>query len=299
MQLIIPPLTLFRPDETLDLDAFQKHCDFLARRGVDALFVTGTTGEFPLLREKERIELFRAALEAAGSRTRIIAHVGAASTVATRRLALEAKWMGVHAVAAVTPYYFGYQQPHLIQHYAALLEVLEGLPLYAYTIPQRAGNDLDPTSLATLAGKGLAGIKDSSADMNKIVNYLRAAPALEIFVGADSLALAVARSGVSGIVTGPGMVMPELFRAMLDAEAAGDRERAEALHRLAWAVSDILGGGARIHWMRAGMAWRGLPPGNSRSPLPRLSTTEERQIAERLEVLLPSIESAGVRLLPL
>ena len=298
MQLIIPPLTTFRSDETLDLDAFQAHCDFLAHRGADALFVTGTTGEFPLLSERERIELYRAAIEAAGGRARIIAHVGAASTAETVRLALAARRLGVHAVAAVTPYYFSYDQHGLIQHYRTLLEAAEGFPVYAYTIPQRAGNDLTPTALATLAASGLAGIKDSSADMNKILAYLRAAPAIEVFVGADAMALAVARAGATGIVTGPGMVVPELFRAALDAQAAGDHRRAETLHQLAWAVSDALGSGAHIHLMRAGMAWRGLTAGVSRRPLPPLSREEARRIAAALDTLRPAIEDAGVRLLP-
>lgn len=297
-QLIIPPITPLRADESLDLEAFAQHSAFLVERGAHALFVAGTTGESALLGEAERKELARVAVEAVGPRGRVIVHVGGTSSAETRRLALHARAVGAHAVAAVTPYYFAYTQEQLIQHYLELLEALEGFPLYAYTIPQRAGNDLTPASLARLAGLGIAGIKDSSGDLNKIMAYLRAAPGLEVYAGADVLALALSRVGGHGIVSGPSMVMPELFRAMLDADAGGDFQRANALHRLAWAVSDAVGAGARIDWMRAGMEWRGLRAGPSRKPLPTIAPEERPVLEQNLEQLAAQVEALGVRLKP-
>lgn len=295
LSLIIPPLTPFRTEAELDLEAFAKHCAFLVARGAEALFVAGTTGEFPLLSLEERKRLAQVAVEAAGA-SKVIVHVGVASTRATLELALQARALGARAVAAVTPYYFALAQAELVGHYRALLEALEGFPLYAYTIPQHAGNDLEPASLAALAEDGLVGIKDSSGDLGKMLAYLRAAPSLEVYAGADALVLALARVGGRGMVSGPAMVMPELFRAMLDAEASGEHRRAEELHRLAWDLSEAVGNGVRLDWLRAALAWRGLPSGTSRRPLPLITPEQKRGLEQRLESLAQRAEALGVRL---
>lgn len=295
-QLIVPPVTPTTPAAEPDLDAFASHCTFLVGAGAHALLVNGTTGESVLFSEAERRSLAEIAIQAVGRSGRVFVQAGAASTAETVRLAVHARDSGADAVVAVTPYYFAYGQEQLVEHYATILEALEGFPLYAYTIPQRAANDLTPESLGRLKDLGVVGIKDSSADLNKVMAYLRAAPGLEVFAGADILALALSRVGGHGIVSGPSMVMPELFRAMLDADAAGDTARADELHCLAWALSDAVGGGARIDWMRAGMEWRGLHSGASRKPLPAITSEDREALERRLERLSALVEAAGIEL---
>ncbi|HWG85380.1 MAG TPA: dihydrodipicolinate synthase family protein, partial [Deinococcales bacterium] len=153
-------------------------------------------------------------------------------------------------------------------------------------------------TLARLAEMGVVGIKDSSGDLNKIMAYMRAAPGLEVFAGADVLALALSRVGGHGIVSGPSMVMPELTRAMLDAEGAGERERAEELHRIFWAVGDAIGGGGRIDLMRVGAEWRGVPVGHSRSALPGNDPADRERVYAQLDRLAEQAAAAGVTLQP-
>jgi 4-hydroxy-tetrahydrodipicolinate synthase len=297
-QLIIPPVTPFTEAGQPALNWFADYCAFLAERGAHALFVNGTTGEFPLLNESERRALAEASTEGAGTKAEIFVHVGAASTAEAVRLTLHAREIGAHAVAAVTPYYFAYTQDQILNYYRALVEAAEGFPVYAYTIPQRAGNDITPATYARLAGIGVVGIKDSSGDLNKIMAYLRAAPGTKVFAGADVLALALARIGGHGIVSGPSMMMPELSRAMLEAEGAGDSVLAERLHAIFWEAGDAVGGGGRIDLMRIGMEWRGVQVGPSRSALPGNDPEDRRRVYAALDALAAKAAAAGVELKP-
>ena len=61
-------------------------------------------------------------------------------------------------------------------------------------------------------------LQSGQRDLNKIMAYLRAAPGAKVFAGADVLALALARIGGHGIVSGPSMMMPELSRSLVHQE---------------------------------------------------------------------------------
>jgi len=58
-------VTPFNEDGSVDYDAFQRLVVFLCENGSDGVVVAGTTGESPTLSDGERLDLLRAALEAA------------------------------------------------------------------------------------------------------------------------------------------------------------------------------------------------------------------------------------------
>ena len=67
--------TPFDDDEELDLPAVAVLAKHLVGAGCNALFVGGTTGEFPALTNEERVQLIESSAEAVGPE-RIMAHVG-------------------------------------------------------------------------------------------------------------------------------------------------------------------------------------------------------------------------------
>ena len=70
--------TPFDDEEELDLPAVAVLAKHLVGAGCNALFVGGTTGEFPALTNEERVQLIESSAEAVGPE-RIMAHVGSAS----------------------------------------------------------------------------------------------------------------------------------------------------------------------------------------------------------------------------
>ena len=63
-------VTPFRDDGSVDFEAFQRLARHLVDHGSDGVVVAGTTGESPTLTDGERLDLFRAALEAVGDARR-------------------------------------------------------------------------------------------------------------------------------------------------------------------------------------------------------------------------------------
>lgn len=233
-----------------DLDALRAHVELLIEDGVDGLVVAGTTGEGPLLEEAEIEDLVAAAVEAVGDRLEIVAHVGRPSTAATLRLAAAAASAGADALIAVTPYYFGLDDGQLLRHYEALLAAARGMPVFAYTFPDRSGNELSPEVLDRLAGEGLAGLKDSTRSSERHREYLEVSHRhrnLRVMVGSESLALASLRGGGAGAISGLANARADLLLRLRDdpTEDAQDavnaaREELPDIPEVKRAVSDRL-----------------------------------------------------------
>jgi 4-hydroxy-tetrahydrodipicolinate synthase/2-dehydro-3-deoxy-phosphogluconate/2-dehydro-3-deoxy-6-phosphogalactonate aldolase len=258
--VIVALVTPYSRDGGIDLGAVRAHVEELVEAGVDGLFVCGTTGEGPLLDDDEVALMTRTVVATCGGRAAVTAHIGRPGTAATIRvlgLALEA---GANAVAAVTPYYYELDDARLEAHYAELIAASDGSPLFAYAIPRRAGNDLDPALVARLADRGLAGVKDSTRLPARHAEYLRIAGAhphrFEVYMGTDSLALEALERGSTGIVSAVANARPDLFLALRAAFDEGRNEEALALQHAINAVRDALRAGAPLEGLKTAVAGR-------------------------------------------
>lgn len=196
--------TPFRADGWVDLEALRAHVELLADDGIDGIVPAGTTGEGPLLEEAEVANVIATAVQAAAGRLEVIAHVGRASTPATLRLARAAAAAGADALIAIVPYYYAHPPEALLSHYRALLDAAKDVPVLAYTFPDRAGNELPAEVLDTLAGEGLAGLKDSTRSAERHREYLEVArrhKGLRVFVGSERLALESLNGGGAGSIS--------------------------------------------------------------------------------------------------
>ena len=75
-RMITAMVTPFTPELELDLPRAQELAVKLVEEGSDALVVCGTTGESPTVFYPQKIELFKAVIEAVGGRVPIIANAG-------------------------------------------------------------------------------------------------------------------------------------------------------------------------------------------------------------------------------
>jgi 4-hydroxy-tetrahydrodipicolinate synthase len=228
--IVVALLTPFRDDGAVDLETLGAHVDWLAGEGVDGFLVGGTTSEGPLLSAAELDASVVTTVAANAGRARVIAQVGAPGTAETIARLGAAAAAGADAAAAVGPYYYHLTQEQLLAHYRALLAAAGPTPLLAYNIPSRTVNDLLPPMIATLASEGLAGIKDSTKSLERLDEYLAAAPqeaAFEVFAGSDSLAAPALRAGAHGIVSAIANANPELLRAVRDAPDGDALEQAQ------------------------------------------------------------------------
>jgi 4-hydroxy-tetrahydrodipicolinate synthase len=221
--------TPFGADGAPDLDAFGAHVRWLGERGLDGVFVAGTTGEGVLLEQDEVAALVGRAAEVGSPR--VIAQVGRPSTQATVALAARALEAGADAVAAYVPWFYPVNQVQMRRHFLALLEAAGDAPAFMYNIPPRTVNDLDPALAGELAAAGYAGMKDSTGDFARHEAYLRAVDGrpFELYTGTEPLLLRSVRAGSTGSISALANCAPELFVRMRDAVAAGDEGAAGAV----------------------------------------------------------------------
>ena len=227
--------TPYREDGSVDLDALRSHVSLLQYDGLDGLVPAGTTGEGPLLEDSEVASVVAAAVEAAAGRMEVIAHVGRASTAATVRVGREAAGAGADALIAVTPWYYPYGSDALLSHYRALIEAASPTPVMAYSFPDRAGYGLPAEVLDTLAGEGLAGLKDSSKSAEQYAEYLDVArhhERLRVFVGSERLTLEALNGGGAGAISALANARADVLLRVRDeqseeAQGAVDRARDE------------------------------------------------------------------------
>lgn len=213
-EVVVALLTPFGQDGEVDATALAAHVDWLVAAGVDGLMPCGTTGEGPLLGDDEVVRVVEATLEAAAGRARVLAHVGRADTRSTVRLAEKARALGVDAVSAVVPYYYGLSDREVLEHFRAVLRAAGDLSVYAYAIPERSGNELSMDVVRTLAAEGLRGVKDSTKSFERHLEYL--ACGVEVLIGTDAFVLDAFRAGAAGCVSALANVRPDLLVALRD-----------------------------------------------------------------------------------
>jgi 4-hydroxy-tetrahydrodipicolinate synthase len=231
--VIVALLTPFEENGGLDEAALEAHVDYMVAAGVDALMPCGTTGEGPILSDAEVTQTVRATCDAGAGRVPVLAHVGRPGTGATLALARQAVEDGASAVSAVVPYYYPADGDQIRSHYAALVEGLDGTPVYGYTIPERTRNELDPGILGALIADGLAGLKDSTKSIERHREYAAAARdaggRFDLFMGSASLVLEAVRAGAAGAVLAVANSHPELCAGLMRACREGREDDAERL----------------------------------------------------------------------
>lgn len=259
-------------------------CQFLMEKGVDGLFLCGTTGESPLVTDDERITIMREVLARFKGKTRVIIHTGHINTEQAIALTQAAKELGADGASLATPYYFKFDDAALEEHYARVLAAVGDWPVYLYNIPQTTGNPLSTALVARLKKRfsHIAGIKDSSGDMGQIQAYVELVPPeFDVVCGADHLAAAALYSGARGIVSSISGVFPEPYVALYRAVQAGDHQaarRAQAvINRLVRALTQE----AHIPLLKEALAARGISGMGIRRPF-RPPSAQGKETVERV-----------------
>jgi 4-hydroxy-tetrahydrodipicolinate synthase len=251
--VVVALLTPFDERGRFDRDALDSHVDWLIEAGVDGLMPCGTTGEGPLLADDELLDVVAATVDAARGRVSVIAHIGRADTHTTARLAESVLAGGIDGISAVVPYYYRCSDDEILEHFRAVLRTAVDVPTYAYTIPERTGNQLSPGVVRALAAEGLRGVKDSTKSMERHREYL--ACGVDVLIGTDAFVLEAFRAGAAGCVSALANVRPDLLVALRDGGGAAVQQeilelRAETPFRA----------------LKRALAGRGYPPAY-RAPL--------------------------------
>lgn len=224
-------VTPFKDDGSLDAEQAARLAAHLVEIGNDGVVVAGTTGESPTLTDEEKLELFRAVVDAIGGRATVVAGTGSYNTQHSIHLTKEAEKLGVDGIMAVVPYYNKPPQEGLYQHFRAIAESTS-LPVMLYNVPGRTSCNLLPETVARLAEiPNIVAVKEASGNMDQVSEIRRLTPPeFQILAGDDSLTLPMLALGGAGVVSVAGHLVGRRIRAMIEAFQKGDMKTATAIH---------------------------------------------------------------------
>jgi 4-hydroxy-tetrahydrodipicolinate synthase len=277
-------VTPFRDDYSLDLDGAQQLTEYLLDNGTDTIVAAGSTGEAPTLTREEKGDLFRAVVEAAGGKGRVIAGTGTYSTAETVELTRLAQAAGCDAVLVVCPYYSKPPQRGLVAHFTEISQSTD-LPILLYNIPSRTSIRIEHETMLTLAAlPNIVGVKDSTGDFDGLSRLLREAPTdFDVYGGDDWASFSQACLGASGVVSVASHLVGSRIHEMLDLVEHGDVPAARKIHDELSPIFDVLFITSNPIPAKAALELVGRPVGPPRLPLVPATQDERERIRKVLE----------------
>ena len=137
--------------------------DYLIGKGVQGLYVGGSSGECIYQSVAERRLVLENVMEAAKGRLVIIAHVACNNTADSMELAAHAESLGVDAIAAIPPIYFHLPDRAVAKYWNDISSAAPNTDFIIYNIPQLAGVTLTPSLLREMKKTPrVIGVKNSS-----------------------------------------------------------------------------------------------------------------------------------------
>ena len=234
-KILLPLITPYKDNEEIDYDKYAALIEYLIQNDLcDSLIVTGTTGEACLCTFDERVRLMETAVRAAAGRKPVIAGTGCASTKETIALTQKAEALGIELCLVVCPFYNKPTQEGLYLHFKAVAESTRA-SIMLYNIPIFVGVNLEPCTVARLAAiPNIVAVKDEAGvNPTQVTDYILAAravnPNFAVYNGDDVMLLPTIVQGAQGLVSGGAHIFGHDIRAIFDAFARGDNEKAKEL----------------------------------------------------------------------
>jgi 4-hydroxy-tetrahydrodipicolinate synthase len=280
--VITAMVTPFREDGAVDLERFRELATFLVDNGSDGLVVCGTTGESPTLTDAEKLELFRAAVDAVGGRATVIAGTGTYDTGHSAHLTREATRIGVDAILVVTPYYNKPPQRAIVRHFEEIAAATH-LPVVAYNIPGRVAVNIEPETMARLAEiENVVAVKQALDDP-KQARFIAEETRLDLYSGDDPNTFAFLELGAVGVVSVTAHLWGSQIAEMIRRHRDGDVEGARVLHEEQQPSYDLLRIQTNPIPIKAALNLTGHEVGGHRLPMVEPDEDELAQIRSCLE----------------
>ena len=280
--------TPFKPDGSVDIQAFRRLAAHLVANGSDGIVVTGTTGESPTLSDDERFALYEAAVDEVGDSATVVAGTGTYATEHSVHLTARAHELGVHAFLVVTPYYSKPPVRGVVRHFEEIAAVSDR-PLVVYNIPGRVALNLETDAIAQIAEiPTVRAVKQANPDLEQARAIVELG--LDLYAGDDDLVLPFLEVGGTGGVCVHTHVVGPQVKEMVRRYRDGDVEGARALDRELAPSIDLLRVVVNPIAIKCALNLLGHEVGGHRLPLVD-ATDEEREAVrgclERLGLLAP------------
>lgn len=284
--VFLPVPTPFRGDDgPPDLEAMERNLSRWLEAPVAGIVVAGSTGEAPLLEDRELYALVDAARELVPRDRLLVAGTGQEATRRTVALCREAAARGADAVMVRPPAYYAEAMDFraLRDHYTATADA-SPVPVVLYNIPRYVPVELEPELVNALARHpNVAGIKDSDGDIRRLGEVAEGIEGeAALLAGSGSVLYGAMEVGAAGGVVAVGCLAPEETCELAAAVREGDGERAGSLQERLDALNRAVVGRHGVPGVKHALDLLGLSGGPPRPPLRILDRGAQEDVESAL-----------------
>lgn len=289
LQGIFPPIaTPFDHAGNLYVTKVQHNVEKWNKTSLTGYVVCGSTGEDVFLSSEEKSTLWGLVAKYAAPEKLLIAGSALESAKETICLTNRAAELGYKAALVRTPNYFKNQmtKPETQMLYYRTVADQARIPVLLYNFPQMTGVDLAAETVLALAEHpNIVGIKDSSGNVQRVMDIVRDAPqGFQVLVGSAQVLLPSLMMGASGGILA--FANPAPYAAIAIWEAFRTREEEAARDwqsRVGRAASRTAKYG--IPGLKHAMDLNGYYGGPPRVPLSAIGPDAKRDVEEAFKDL--------------
>ncbi len=228
---LVAIVTPMHADGSIDWLAWERLLAWHVAAGTAGVVVGGTTGEAATLTEPELLQLLARARTLLGGRAVLIAGAGESSTAATVERSRRLSAAGVDGLLVVTPPYNRPTQEGLYRHFEAVASA-STVPVVLYNVPTRTAVDLQPATVARLAGlPRILAIKEAvsgGAAVQRIRELVAATRGAHdgqftVLSGDDGSCAETMLNGARGVISVTANVVPHAMAQLCERALRADR----------------------------------------------------------------------------
>lgn len=234
--VICATVTPLDEEGCIDTSLLAEHCSRMLEAGCSFVSAFGTTGEGVSFSVREKVVALEALAEHGVDMSRHIPGVMVTSVDDAAQLYLAASRLGCRAALIIPPFYYSPTPSGVADFYEAVIKKA-GAPktdIVLYNFPHFSGVAFTPELVQLVmarCGGRIAGIKDSTGNLDDGLALIDAFPELSIFTGDDRILTRMVAAGGAGMIGG----MPNLYAAdclKLFADKAADAIQQLAKRRI-------------------------------------------------------------------
>jgi len=209
----------------VNLAAVRELTQYYIDKGVQGLYVGGSSGECIYQSKEERKLVLEEVMKVAKGKLTIIAHIACNNTADSCELAAHAESLGVDAIASIPPIYFKLPPHAIAKYWNDMSAAAPNTDFIIYNIPQLAGVSLSvPLLKEMLKNPRVIGVKNSSMPTQDIQMW--ADEGAIVFNGPDEQLISGLVMGAVGGIGGTYGAMPELYVELYRCVKAGELAKA-------------------------------------------------------------------------
>lgn len=194
----------------IDYESFGKIIEDQIANKIDAIVVTGTTGEAATLTHEEHCDCVRYTVEKVAGRVPVIAGTGSNDTAYGIELSKYACEVGADALLLVTPYYNKATPKGLIKNFLETADATDK-PIILYNVPSRTGCNITLPVYRELAKhERIVAVKEASGNISAIAELIaECGDSLDVYSGNDDQIVPIMSLGGKGVISVLSNILPK------------------------------------------------------------------------------------------